>query len=57
MLGSDTLTVQTALIRWAQVVVHAAGAQFESQSGITGIRTAPLREILCPSILMEIQHS
>jgi hypothetical protein len=57
MLGSDSLTVQTALIRLAQVVVHAAGAQFESQSGITGICTAPLKEMLCPHILMEIQLS
>jgi len=57
MPGSDSLTGQTALIRLAQVVVHAAGAQFESQSGITGICTAPLKEILCPNILMQIQCS
>jgi hypothetical protein len=57
MPGTDSLTVQTALIRLAQVVVHAAGAQFESQSGITGICTAHLKEILCPNILMEIQRS
>jgi len=57
IVGSDSLAGQTALIRLAQVVVHAAGAQFESQSGITGICTAPLKEILCPNILMEIQHS
>ena len=30
--GSNSLTGQTALIRLAQVVVHAAGAEFESQA-------------------------
>jgi len=57
IVGSDSLTGQTVLIRFVQVVVHASGAQFESQSGITGICTAPLTEILCPNILLEIQHS
>jgi hypothetical protein len=57
MPGSDSLTGQSALIRLAQVDVHAADAQFEFQSGITGICTTPLREMLCQNILMEIQHS